>query len=82
MKKASVPRRSNELRTEYDLSRLKGGVRGKYYRRATTGINLVLIDPDLVSLFPDAEAVNRALRVLADVARAANAQKRRRPRAG
>jgi hypothetical protein len=50
---------------------LKDGVRGKYYRRAKAGTNLVLIDPDLVNLFPDSEAVNRALRVLADAAKEA-----------
>lgn len=32
MKKESTAE-SSELRPEYDLSQLKGGVRGKYYRR-------------------------------------------------
>jgi hypothetical protein len=59
----------NDLRPEYDLSQLKGGVRGKYYRRAASGTNLVLIEPDLAILFPSAEAVNRALRVLAEAAK-------------
>lgn len=68
----------DELRREYDLSRLKGGVRGKYYDRAIAGMNLVLIEPDLASLFPDSEAVNRALRVLADAAQVAAHPKRRR----
>lgn len=68
MKKASAFKRSDDLRREYDLSQLKGGVRGKYYQRATAGMNLVLIEPDLPSLFPDRESVNRALRVLADAA--------------
>jgi hypothetical protein len=36
----------DELRPEYDLSQLKGGVRGKYYKRAMAGTNLVLIEPD------------------------------------
>jgi hypothetical protein len=35
MKKASTNKRKrDELRPEYDLSKLKGGVRGKYYERA------------------------------------------------
>ncbi len=72
----------DELRREYDLSRLKGGVRGKYYHRATAGMNLVLIEPDLANLFPDSEAVNRALRVLADAAQLATHRKRRRARVG
>jgi hypothetical protein len=71
---------NSDLRKEYDLSQLKGGVRGKYFRRATAGSNLVLIDPDLANLFPDSESVNRALRLLADTARAATGSKRRRTR--
>ena len=70
----------NDLRPEYDLSRLKGGVRGKYYRRAVAGTNLVLIEPYLAILFPNAEAVNRALRVLAEAAKSTTAPKRRRAR--
>jgi len=37
MKKASAKKNDNDLRPEYDLSQLKGGVRGKYYRQATAG---------------------------------------------
>jgi hypothetical protein len=66
MKKESAAKRGDGLRQEYDLSRLQGGVRGKYYRRAAAGTNLVLIEPDLANLFPDSETVNRALRVLAE----------------
>jgi len=80
MKKAPAAKLSDDLRPEYDLSQLKGGVRGKYYRRATAGTNLVLIDPDLSNLFPDANAVNRALRVIAEASQAAIASKRRRAR--
>jgi len=65
------------LRDQYDLSELKDRVRGKYYRRAVAGSNLVLIDPDLTDLFPDASAVNRALRLLAEAAQAATASKHR-----
>ena len=65
MKKSSARKASDELRPEYDLSKLKAGVRGKYYRRATAGTNLVLIEPDLSRVFPDSESVNRALRQMA-----------------
>ncbi len=84
MRKELASKRGDELRPEYDLSRLKGGVRGKYYRRAIAGTNLVLIDPDLASLFPDSAAVNRALRVLADAAQtqAGTHRKVRRTRVG
>ena len=54
--------------------------RRKYYERATAGTNLVLIEPDLAHLFPSSEAVNRALRLLADTARAATPRKLRRMR--
>ena len=84
MKKDLAGKVGDELRPEYDLSRLKGGVRGKYFRRATAGTNLVLIDPELASLFPDSAAVNRALRVLADAAQAqaGTLRKVRRTRVG
>jgi hypothetical protein len=75
MKKASAKRNNDDLRSEYDLSQLKGGVRGKYYREATAGTNLVLIEPDLANVFPDTESVNRALRLLADTAESATAKK-------
>jgi len=81
MKKASTKTADDDLRPEYDLSQLKGGVRGKYYRQAIDGINLVLIEPDLADVFPDTEAVNRALRVLADTAEAVAAPSRRRHKA-
>jgi hypothetical protein len=64
MKKASAKRSKDDLRREYDLSQLKSGVRGKYYREATAGTNLVLIEPELANVFPDTESVNRALRLL------------------
>ena len=79
MKKESTAELS-DLRPEYDLTQLKGGVRGKYYRRASAGTNLVLIEPDLAILFPNAEAVNRALRILADAAKSTTAPKRRKAR--
>lgn len=59
---------SDDLRPEYDLSQLKGGVRGKYFRRATAGTTLVLLEPDVAEAFPDAKTVNQALRVLAKIA--------------
>jgi hypothetical protein len=61
----------DSLRVEYDLSKLRGGVRGKYYRRAMAGTNLVLLEPEIAKLFPDSESVNRALRLLANTAKAA-----------
>jgi len=65
-KEEPIKKMSNDLRPEYDLSQLKGGVRGKYYKRAMAGTNPVLIEPDLVKTFPDTDSVNRALRLLLD----------------
>ena len=63
MKKASESTRNDDLRPEYVLTRLEGGVRGKYYRQAVAGTNLMLIEPDLAEVFPDSASVNRALRL-------------------
>jgi hypothetical protein len=52
---------NDDLRPEYDLGSLKGGVRGKYYERATAGTTLVLLEPDIAEAFPDGHAVNEAL---------------------
>jgi hypothetical protein len=68
MRKASMKRQTDDLRPEYDLSSLKGVVRGKYYQRALAGTNLVLLEPDVARAFPDSNSVNRALRLLRDVA--------------
>jgi hypothetical protein len=77
MRKASAKTAKDELRPEYDLTKLKGGVRGKYFQRAQAGTNLVLVDPELAKVFPDAASVNRALRVLRDAAGATAGQSRR-----
>jgi hypothetical protein len=65
MKKKTEKRvRRDELRREYDLAKLKGGVRGKYVARYRAGTNLVLISPDVAEYFPDEQSVNTALRTL------------------
>ena len=56
------------MRDEYDLSKLKGAVRGKYHERYKSGTNLVLLQPDVAEAFPDTDAVNEALRALLKVA--------------
>ena len=63
MKKDSS-QEEDDLRPEYDFSELKGHVRGKYTERYREGTNLVLLDPDVAAAFPDAKAVNEALRLL------------------
>ena len=76
MKKKTLKKLPDDLRPEYDLNELKGGVRGKYYQQATAGTNLVLIDPQLMNVFPDSRSVNRALRMLSEVANAAAKSKK------
>lgn len=58
----------DELRPEYDFSKMKGGVRGKYVERYRTGTNVVLLDPDVAQAFPTSDAVNEALRLLMQIA--------------
>ncbi|MCK5381608.1 MAG: hypothetical protein KAJ81_09065 [Candidatus Latescibacteria bacterium] len=61
---------ADELRPEYDLSRLlKEGVRGKYAERYRDGTNLVLLAPDVAEAFSDEEAVNEALRLVMQFAK-------------
>jgi hypothetical protein len=54
----------DDLRPEYDFSQMKGGVRGKHVEQYREGTNLVVLDPDVAAAFPDAKAVNDALRLL------------------
>jgi hypothetical protein len=56
----------DEILPEYSL---KGAVRGKYAKRYAEGTNLVPLDPDVLAVFPDAAAVNSALRALAGIIR-------------
>ena len=64
MKKVESRIEEDELRPEYDLSKLKRRVRGKYVERYREGTNLVLLKPDVAEAFPDADSVNEALRFL------------------
>jgi hypothetical protein len=70
MKKANNREMNDDLRPEYDLSKLKGGVRGKYAKRFQQGTNLVLLSPDIAKYFPDERSVNDALRSLVCIAKA------------
>jgi hypothetical protein len=47
------------MRDEYDFSK---GIRGKYAKRYPEGSKAVLLDPEVAKEFPDAAAVNEALR--------------------
>ncbi|WP_417913491.1 hypothetical protein [Candidatus Electronema sp. JM] len=54
------------LRPEYSAELIKSGQRGKYAQAYREGTNIVVIAPDLRKLFPDSDAVNRALRKYAE----------------
>lgn len=53
---------AKDIRAEYPPELIRSGERGKYTERYREGSNIVLIDPELHKHYPDAEAVNRALR--------------------
>jgi len=55
---------SEEMMEENDFSQ---GVRGKYARAYHLGSNVIVLDPDVAERFPNSEAVNQALRSLADI---------------
>jgi hypothetical protein len=58
----------DELRPEYRRSDFGKLVRGKYAARAARETNIVVLEPELAEAFPNAKAVNEALRGLLDVA--------------
>jgi hypothetical protein len=68
-KKTEKRKQRDELRSDYDLPKLGGGVRGKYTARYKAGTNLVLLSPDIAEHFPDDRSVNSALRGLIRVAK-------------
>ncbi len=70
MKKTSKPfpidPDRDTMRKEYDFT---GAVRGVTASRYAQGTNVVVIDPEVMDVFPDSLAVNEALRALAPVLR-------------
>ncbi len=54
------------MRPEYDFS---GAVRGITAARYAKGTNVVVVDPEVLDVFPNSGAVNEALRALAPVLR-------------
>jgi hypothetical protein len=55
-----------EMLDEYDFSQ---GVVGKYAKQYAEGTNIVVLDPDVAKVFPNSEAVNQALRAIAQIIR-------------
>lgn len=65
MKKETEIERDLDMLDDYDFSE---GVRGKYVERFAQGSNVVVLSPDVAAIFPDSESVNRALRMLVEIA--------------
>jgi hypothetical protein len=63
------------MRDEYDFSDAKRGVTAARYAE---GANVVVIDPQVLDVFPDGNAVNEALRALAPVIRKQGTQGKHR----
>ena len=60
----------DELRGGYKRSDFpKGFVRGKYAERLCESSNVVVLEPEVARVFPNQEAVNRALRSLIQIAK-------------
>ena len=59
----------DELLPEYDTQLIRDGARGKYAERYAAGTTVVALEPDVAAAFPDAAAVNAALRALLEIAR-------------
>ena len=60
------PASEEDMRPEYDFS---AGVRGKHHEQYKAGTNVVFLDADVAEVFKDSESVNRALRLLLDLAK-------------
>jgi hypothetical protein len=61
-------KKNDGAQPEYDFTH---AVRGKYLKRFPHDVVMVTLAPDVASAFPDAEAVNTALRVLLKAAKKA-----------
>ena len=66
---------ADELRSEYKRSDFGALTRGKYIEGFQTSSNVVVIDPEIAELFPNAAAVNDALRSLAEIAKRAGSRR-------
>ncbi len=61
---------SNDLRPEYTFD-YSNAVRGKYCKRLLEeGANVIVLEPDVATVFHDSASVNEALRSLLDLTRA------------
>jgi hypothetical protein len=80
--KKGKPRQQHEataerdtMRPEYDFSKAARGVTAARYAKGT---NIVVVDPEVLDVFPNSGAVNEALRALAPVLRRQTARRRKK----
>ena len=67
----------DDLLPEYDFSR---GKRNRFAARYAASANVVELDPDVAAVFPNAKAVNHALRALAGIIEKHMPDRQRQPR--
>jgi hypothetical protein len=67
MNKENLDELNDELREEYDFSQMTMGVQGKYAKQYHEDAKLIRLEPDVAKIFPNAKAVNDALRGLAQI---------------
>lgn len=64
----------DEILPEYDFSQ---GATGKFYDRYKDRLSVVLIEKDVHAMFPNSESVNRALRAVGELLKAAKPKRKR-----
>jgi len=67
---------AGELRPQYQSSDFPALVRGKYDAQLRRSSNVVVLEPEVACLFPNAAAVNAALRSLVGIAKRAGSPPR------
>jgi hypothetical protein len=67
MNRRGKAKSGDDMRRSYDFS---GAERGRHHLQyKASGITVVVLDQDVAKAFPDSESVNRALRLLVDLAK-------------
>ncbi|MBM3330183.1 MAG: hypothetical protein FJY67_12065, partial [Calditrichaeota bacterium] len=74
MKKTAIDCPEDELLPEYDFSK---GETGKFYGRYGKTLSVALLEPDVHAMFPNSEAVNRALRAVGELVKAAKPRRKK-----
>jgi hypothetical protein len=80
MKKKSSKDLDDDLRPEYDFSKMRIVARGP--KRKVPKPKIIHLQPDVAKTFPDDESVNEALRLLIRLAKDQTQQRQPKRRAG